>query len=140
MCIRDRCDGCFDAADIDVVGVGVWFDRHGFGARLRHRQPCRNERVAGNDHLIPRTDVHSSQNEFECLQAVRHANTVPDSAICCELGFKGLALAAEDELPGIHDTDICSVELRPTLCVLCCQIQEGYSHGFGTSTAFRNAA
>ena len=84
---------------IDVeqaVGV-VDIAEHRSGTRVHHSQRGGDERVRGNDHLVPGTDASGAQGDRERGGSRGYADAVLDAAIVGELSLEALDLLAEDE-------------------------------------------
>jgi len=74
---------------IEVIGVRSYIDRDRHGANRRYGKPGGDKGVGGNDHLVPRPDIVSRQDQPQGVQPVRHADGETRSAECRELALEG---------------------------------------------------
>ena len=125
---RARRDRVGDRSGIDQQVLGFHVNRHDSRTRAGDGQPCRDERVRGDDHLVPRSDAARYEGDGQRVEAVADADTVGGATEGCEIGLEGLHLGPSDVPAGGHDPGVGRVELRPELGVAGAGIQKGDRH------------
>ncbi len=72
---------CLQPSGVEVMSPRVRLDGDGRCADQAHRKPGRDERVAGNNHLVARADLRRAQGEVKCVEAIGDPNAMLGFAI-----------------------------------------------------------
>ena len=85
-----------DRGRFDQQVLGLHIDGHDNRTRADDGQPCRDERVRGDDHLVPRSATARHEGDRQRVEAVADADAVGGAAEGGEIALKGLDLGPSD--------------------------------------------